>query len=53
MNHDGSDSGASWNQEILWKRVKKNAEKIKVFAEVTLVLPLIVAKTFAKNFNFN
>lgn len=49
MNHDGSDSGASWEQEILWKKVKKDAKKIKVFAEVSLVLPLIVGETFAKS----
>lgn len=49
MNHDGSDSGASWEQEILWKKVKKDAKKIKVFAEVSLVFPLIVGETFAKS----
>ena len=48
--HDGSDSGASWDQEILWKKVKEDAKKVKVFAEVSLVFPLIVAESFAKMF---
>lgn len=53
MNHDGSDSGASWNQEVLSRRVKSEAKKVKVFAEVTLVFPYIVSTTFAKNFKNN
>lgn len=45
---DGSDSGASPDEAVSWGKIKMTAQPVKVFAEATLVFPLIVAETFAK-----
>lgn len=45
---DGSDSGASPDEAVSWGKIKMTATPVKVFAEATLVFPLIVAETFAK-----
>jgi len=45
---DGSDSGASPDEAVSWGKIKMTAQPVKVFAEATLVFPLIVAQTFAK-----
>jgi deoxyhypusine synthase len=44
---DGSDSGAQPDEAISWGKIRMNAQPVKVYAEATLVFPLIVAKTFA------
>mmetsp|Transcript_19089 Transcript_19089/g.55394 ORF Transcript_19089/g.55394 Transcript_19089/m.55394 type:complete len:393 (-) Transcript_19089:61-1239(-) len=44
---DGSDSGARPDEAVSWGKIRIDAKPVKVFAEVTLVLPLLVAKTFA------
>lgn len=43
---DGSESGADIERDILMKRVKRDAKRVKLTAECTLVFPLIVKKTF-------
>merc|ERR1711881_550175 len=43
---DGSDAGASPDEAISWGKIKMEAKPVKLVAEVTLVLPLIVGKTF-------
>ncbi|CAI4228499.1 unnamed protein product [Auanema sp. JU1783] len=45
---DGSDSGARPDEAVSWGKVKPTSEAVKVYAEATLVFPLIVAETFAK-----
>jgi deoxyhypusine synthase len=45
---DGSDSGARPDEAISWGKISLEAMPVKVYSEVTLVLPLIVAATFAK-----
>ncbi|XP_029846320.2 probable deoxyhypusine synthase isoform X2 [Ixodes scapularis] len=45
---DGSDSGASPDEAVSWGKIRKDAHPVKVCAEATLVLPLLVAETFAK-----
>uniref|UniRef100_D3TQ86 deoxyhypusine synthase n=1 Tax=Glossina morsitans morsitans TaxID=37546 RepID=D3TQ86_GLOMM len=45
---DGSDSGARPDEAISWGKIRKDAVPIKVYAEASLVLPIIVAETFAK-----
>ena len=45
---DGSDSGARPDEAISWGKIHIDACPVKVYAEVTLVLPLIVAESFAK-----
>ncbi|KAK9730205.1 Deoxyhypusine synthase [Popillia japonica] len=45
---DGSDSGARPDEAVSWGKIKMNAKPVKIYAEATLVFPLIVAQTFAK-----
>jgi deoxyhypusine synthase len=45
---DGSDSGAKPEEAISWGKIKLTAKPVKLYSEVTLVFPLIVAQTFAK-----
>lgn len=45
---DGSDSGARPDEAISWGKIRKDASPVKVYAEATLVFPIIVAETFAK-----
>merc|ERR1712113_543536 len=45
---DGSDSGARPDEAISWGKIRKDATPVKVYAEISLVFPLIVAETFAK-----
>ena len=44
---DGSDSGAMPDEAVSWGKISQKAESVKVFADATIVFPLIVAKTFA------
>eukprot|EP01128_Nolandella_sp_AFSM9_P007099 TRINITY_DN3796_c0_g1_i2.p1 TRINITY_DN3796_c0_g1~~TRINITY_DN3796_c0_g1_i2.p1 ORF type:complete len:405 (+),score=113.43 TRINITY_DN3796_c0_g1_i2:57-1217(+) len=46
---DGSDSGATPDEAVSWGKIKIDAEPVKVYAEATLILPLLVSQTFAKN----
>jgi deoxyhypusine synthase len=48
---DGSDSGAKPDEAISWGKIKIDAKPVKLQAEATLVFPLIVASTFAKDFH--
>eukprot|EP00913_Durusdinium_trenchii_P021211 g19925.t1 len=45
---DGSDSGARPDEAVSWGKIRVDAQPVKVHAEATLVLPLMVAKTFAR-----
>ena len=45
---DGSDSGARPDEAVSWGKIAITAKPVKLYAEVTLVLPLIVAATFHK-----
>jgi len=49
QEYDGSDSGALPEEAVSWGKILPNAKTIKVYSEVSLIFPLIVAKTFAKN----
>ncbi|KIK65298.1 hypothetical protein GYMLUDRAFT_38740 [Collybiopsis luxurians FD-317 M1] len=46
---DGSDSGARPDEAISWGKIRAGAESVKVFADATLVFPMLVAATFAKD----
>lgn len=48
QEYDGSDAGARPDEAVSWGKIKIDAEMVKVYAEVSLVLPIIVAQTFAK-----
>ncbi len=43
---DGSDAGAMPSEAVSWGKILPNSSSIKVFADATLVFPLLVAKTF-------
>ncbi|KAF2474158.1 DS-domain-containing protein [Lindgomyces ingoldianus] len=45
---DGSDAGARPDEAVSWGKIKADGDSVKVYAEATIVFPLIVAATFAK-----
>lgn len=45
---DGSDSGARPDEAVSWGKISAGAESVKVYADATLVFPLVVAATFGK-----
>jgi deoxyhypusine synthase len=45
---DGSDGGARPDEAISWGKIRIGAKPVKLYSEATLVFPLIVAETFAK-----
>ena len=44
---DGSDSGAKPDEAVSWGKVRLDATPVKVYADATLIMPLLVAQTFA------
>uniref|UniRef100_A0A336M7P4 deoxyhypusine synthase n=1 Tax=Culicoides sonorensis TaxID=179676 RepID=A0A336M7P4_CULSO len=47
--YDGSDSGARPDEAVSWGKIKRDATAVKIYAEASLVFPLIIAETFARN----
>ena len=47
--YDGSDAGASPDEAVSWGKIKMTAKPVKVWSEATLVFPILVAETFARN----
>lgn len=45
---DGSDAGALPEEAISWGKIQKSGKNEKVFADATIVFPLLVAESFAK-----
>jgi len=45
---DGSDAGALPEEAISWGKILPDAKSIKVFADATIIFPLLVSETFAK-----
>lgn len=45
---DGSDAGARPDEAVSWGKIKTDAKAVKVYAEATVVFPLIVAASFAR-----
>ena len=46
---NGSDSGAMPEEAVSWGKLSSKSKRIKVFGDATIIFPLIVAETFAKN----
>lgn len=44
---DGSDSGARPDEAVSWGKIKIDAQPVKVYADATIVFPILVAATFA------
>lgn len=47
--YDGSDSGARPDEAVSWGKIKKDANAVKIYADASLVFPLLVAETFARS----
>ena len=47
---EGSDSGADPSEAVSWGKIAVGAQSVKVFAEATIVLPIIIGETFCRNF---
>jgi deoxyhypusine synthase len=50
---DGSDSGAKPDEAVSWAKIRPEATPVKVYGEASLIFPLLVSQTFAKNFPIN
>nr|XP_006111934.1 deoxyhypusine synthase [Pelodiscus sinensis] len=48
---DGSDSGARPDEAVSWGKIRIDAKPVKVYADASLVFPLLVAETFAQKAN--
>uniref|UniRef100_A0A2D4LJ43 Deoxyhypusine synthase n=1 Tax=Micrurus spixii TaxID=129469 RepID=A0A2D4LJ43_9SAUR len=48
---DGSDSGARPDEAVSWGKIRMDAKPVKVYADASLVFPLLVAETFAQKPN--
>ncbi|NWW16516.1 DHYS synthase, partial [Falcunculus frontatus] len=46
---DGSDSGARPDEAVSWGKIRVDATPVKVYADASLVFPLLVAETFARS----
>mmetsp|Transcript_5589 Transcript_5589/g.9606 ORF Transcript_5589/g.9606 Transcript_5589/m.9606 type:complete len:122 (-) Transcript_5589:76-441(-) len=46
---DGSDSGARPDEAISWGKIAVGAKSVKVYAEASIVLPIIIGETFVRN----
>jgi deoxyhypusine synthase len=47
---DGSDSGAKPDEAISWGKIAADAKPVKLYAECSLVLPIIIGESFVRNF---
>lgn len=45
---DGSDSGAMPEEAVSWGKIKGKAENVKVFADATIVFPILVGMSFVR-----
>jgi len=48
QEYDGSDAGALPEEAVSWGKILPGAEAVKVFADATIVFPILVAESFAK-----
>ncbi|MEI6732048.1 MAG: deoxyhypusine synthase [archaeon] len=46
---DGSDAGALPEEAVSWGKILPGAESVKVFGDATILFPLLVAESFAKD----
>lgn len=48
--YDGSDAGARPDEAISWGKIAQDATPVKLYAECSLVVPIIIGETFVRNF---
>lgn len=46
---DASDAGARPDEAVSWGKISKKAESVKVFGDATMLFPILVSQSFAKN----
>lgn len=46
---DGSDGGARPDEAVSWGKIKATAKPVKIYSEISLVFPLLVASSFAEH----
>ena len=46
---DGSDSGARPDEAVSWGKIRMDATPVKVYGDATVLFPLLVAQTFARD----
>ena len=49
IEYDASDAGATPSEAISWGKIQMESSYVKIFSEASLVFPILVAETFAKN----
>ena len=47
--YNGSDAGATPEEAVSWGKILPEAKRVKVYGDATLIFPLLVAESFAKN----
>lgn len=48
QEYDGSDSGARPDEAVSWGKIRADAKPVKVYGDATILFPLIISQTFAK-----
>mmetsp|Transcript_27004 Transcript_27004/g.23890 ORF Transcript_27004/g.23890 Transcript_27004/m.23890 type:complete len:124 (-) Transcript_27004:88-459(-) len=48
--YDGSDAGARPSEALSWGKLRLDSVSTKVWADATIVFPIVVAQSFAKYF---
>lgn len=48
---DGSDSGGNEEEAKTWHKLRESSDNVRVYADATLVLPMILNNTFFKTLN--
>jgi len=48
---DGSDAGATPDEAVSWGKIAIDSTPVKVYAECSLVVPILVGETFVRNFD--
>lgn len=46
---DGSDAGATPDEAVSWGKLRADCQSVKVYGDATILFPILVAETFAKN----
>ena len=49
IEYDASDAGASPDEAVSWGKITAASKPVKIFAEASLVFPIIVGETFVRN----
>lgn len=48
---DCSDSGAKPDEAVSWGKIRMDAQPVKVYGDASIIFPLLISQTFAKQFH--